>query len=237
MRIMTRLLTVLTVLCVTSLGFAEPLMTLKDGTPEPGVVTGWSGSGKKIELSLRANADPQAVAAAIESGLERVRVKVKAGKLLVLGLSQDDLLKALTEIKLGGDDLDVLAAAAASDDDYDTGSSIRAKKTDDLAKLLADRATTAVGRVKLVSSGSFPNVRVAVQILRGPSGPLSSRIRKGQTIVFFPVIKKTRAGQPDLSDGETVANIGAWFLKKNDVVTVRVGASIKGGFEAAVIMR
>ena len=133
------LITVTLVLAAARPAVAEPLMTMIDGAPSPGVVVGWSADGKKIELTLRDDADPQAVAAAIESEVEGVRVKVRAGKLVAIGLKKAPLLKALTEVELGGDDLDILAEAASADEDFDTGSSLRAKKTASLSKLLKDR--------------------------------------------------------------------------------------------------
>ena len=128
MRYVTHALITLALLAPSTPVAAEPLMTMIDGAPSPAVVIAWTGDGKKIELTLREDADPQAVAAAIESGVDGVRVKVRAGKLVAIGLKKAPLLEALTEVELGGDDLDVLAEAASTEDDYDTGSSLRAKK-------------------------------------------------------------------------------------------------------------
>ena len=236
MRILNQALTVAALMCWTSLGWAEPLVNLKDGVPAPAVVQSWSGTGKKITLTLRPDADVQAVAAAIETSLDRTRVKVRAGELLVIGLSRDDLLKALTEVELGGDDLDVLAAAAEAEDDFDTGSSLRAKKTAALVQLLKNRQTAAVGRVVGVKSGSFPKTRVAIRVLRGPTGKLGQSIRKGQTINFWPVFQRTKGGL-DLNDEATIANLGAWYLKKDDQVQIKVGKKVDGGYEADLILR
>jgi hypothetical protein len=68
-----------------ALASAEPLVKLEGGEPRPGVVTAWTGKDRKVELTLAPGADPAAVAAAIEAQVERVKAKVAAGKVLVLG--------------------------------------------------------------------------------------------------------------------------------------------------------
>lgn len=218
------------------LAFAETLVTMEGGAAKPGVVTSWSGKGKKVELSLKADADAQAVAAAIEAKVDRVRTKVRGGKVLVIGKTQDDLLQALSEVELGGEDDMGLLAAAAMEDDIDSGSSLRAKKTADLKKLLKDRATVAQGKVVGVKSGRFPGTKISVRILSGPTGALGKTIRKGKTIVFVPTLKMKK-GQLDLKDTATQTNLGAYFLKAGDRVKVKVGPPIKGGFEASLITR
>ncbi|MEO1334604.1 MAG: hypothetical protein AAFV29_03135 [Myxococcota bacterium] len=216
--------------------WAEPLLTLEKGEPQPAAVSGWSGAGKKIELTVKEGVDPQTVATAIEASLDRVRVKLKAGKLLVIGMEQAPLLKALADIELGSDDLDVLAEAAAMEDDFDTGSSLRAKKAASLKKRLRDRETTVYGRVVAVKSATFPRTRITVRILRGPRGELGKKIRKGRKIHFQPVLP-ARTSELDYSDAATVANVGAWFLKKNDRVRIKVGKQLKNGYEAQIITR
>ena len=235
MRWVSAALTVVMLVIVPAIGRAEPLLTVKEGAVTPGVVVAWSGEGKKIELTLKEDADTAAVAAAIESSLDRIRVKIKAGQLLVIGLAKDELLSALAGIDVGQDDLDILAAAAEADDEIDTGSSIRAKKVG-VDNLLADRKVTAVGRVVAVKRGTFPATRVIVRILRGPTGQLRKAVRKGKRILFAPRLAKKGAGF-DLSDPATVANLGTWFLKNDDRVRIKIGSPIEGGYEAELIVR
>lgn len=215
---------------------AKPLVVMDGGSAKPGVVTEWSGAGKKIELSLEDGSDAEAVAAAIEANVERVRCKVRGGKVLVIGKTQDDLLPALAGVELGGEDDMGLLAAAAADEGIDSGSSLRAKKTASLAKLFKDRATVAQGKVVAVTQGAFPNVKVSVRILRGPTGDLGKKVRKGKTLHFTPVFSK-KAGKVDFSDAKTQNNLGAYFLKKGDRVRVKVGKAAGDGFEAVVISR
>ena len=227
-----------TALTLAGTTLAAPLVKMEDGTPTPSVVTAWSGKGKKVELALARDADPRAVAAAIEASVDRVRAKVKAGQVLVLGKTVDELLPALAKIDLDGpeDDLTTLAEVSVATDDVDSGSSLRAKKTADLERLLSDRARTAVGKVVSIARVSFPQTEVRVRILRAPSGPLGNVIRKGKTLVFVPQFKQ-KEGTLDLADAETQTNIGAYFLRKGDRVRIRVGQRRGGRYAAEIITR
>ncbi len=222
----------------TSMALAEPLITMSGGKASPGVVTAWSGSGKKITLTVKDGADASEVASAIQSNVDRVKAKVSGGKVLVIGKTQDELLKALSEVELGGggDDLGELAAAAMSDDDSDSGSSLRAKKTAKQDKAFRDRKTVAMGKVEAVKNGKFPNVQVMVRVLRGPIGALGKNVRKGKTVTFTPKLKM-KGGTPDLSDEDTLTNLGAWYLEKGDRVQVKIGKATGNGFEAELISR
>lgn len=216
--------------------FAEPLVTMEGGTTKPGVVTAWSGADKKIELTLKAGADANAVAAAISANVDKAKTKVSGGKVLVLGLAEADLLKALAEVNFGEDDLGALAAAAASDESVDSGSSLRAKKTADLDKIFKDQKVTALGQVVAVEGNKLTDVVVSVKILRAPTGDLAKTIRKGGTVKFKPVLKMNGAN-PDLSDANTQLNLGAYYLEKGDKVQVKIGADQKGTYAAEIITR
>lgn len=216
---------------------AEPLVKMDGGKPSPGVVTAWSGTGDKVELTVKDGADAKAVAAAIQSGVEKVKAKVQGGKVVVTGKPMDDLLKALGGVDFGGgDDFGALAAAAGESDDSGSGSSLRAKKAADLAKLFADQKNTALGKVVSVKPGAFPKSVVIVQVLRGPTGPEGAKIRKGAKIAFTPVLKMKGAAV-DWSDEDTQLNAGAWYMRANDKVRIKLGKEDKGGFEAELIDR
>lgn len=219
-----------------SAAFAEPLVTMEGGTAKPGVVTAWSGTDKKIELTLKAGADANAVAAAISANVDKAKAKVSGGKVLVLGLAEADLLKALAEVNFGEDDLGALAAAAASDESVDSGSSLRAKKTADLDKIFKDQKVTALGQVVAVEGNKLTEVVVSVKILRAPTGDLAKTIRKGATVKFKPALKMNGAN-PDLSDANTQLNLGAYYLEKGDKVQVKIGADQKGTYAAEIITR
>lgn len=230
-------LTVLLAISVSAgLAAAEPLVTMEGGGAKPGVVTAWSGSGKKIELVLKDGSDAQAVAASIKANVDGVRTKIRGGKVLVIGKTQADLLAALAEVDFGGDDDMDLLASAAMEDDLDSGSSLRAKKTTNLKKLMKDRATVAQGKVVSVKTGKYPQARVSVRILSGPTGPLGRKVRKGKTIVFTPLLKMAK-GSPAMSDPNTQTNLGAYYLQKGDRVKIKIGQPLKGGYEAVLITR
>lgn len=217
--------------------FAQSLIEMDGGKPKPALVTAWSGSGKKVELTIKAGTDAAQVAEAIQSSVDGVKkAKVVGGKVQVIGLPQDELLKALADVSLGGDDIGALAAAGMDGDDGGSGSSLRAKKTAKLDAMFKDRATVAKGTVVSVQGGKFPNTTVKVRILAGPTGPAGKKVRKGATVAFVPVIEM-KGGQPDLSDENTQVNVGAWYLEPKDKVKIKVGKEVEGGYEAVVISR
>ncbi len=217
--------------------FAQSLVEMEGGKAKPGLVTAWSGSGKKVELTVKAGTDAKQVAESIQSNVEGVKsAKVVGGKVQVVGLDQDALLKALALVTLGDDDVGALAMAGRDEDDGGSGSSLRAKKTAHVNEMFKDRATVAKGTVVSVGGDKFPSTVIKVKIIAGPTGPSGKQVRKGATIAFTPVIAM-KAGAPDLADENTQVNVGAWYLKPKDSVQVKVGKEIKGGYEAVVISR
>lgn len=223
------------VLCATAL--AEPLVKMDGNTAKPGVVTAWSSSGTRVELTVRNGADPQAVASAIEGGVEKVKAKVTAGKVVVIGKPEAELLPALAQVDFGGgDELGALAQNAGNSGDSDSGSSLRAKKTVDVAALFKDQAITAQGTVSEVTPGKFPETEVTIYILRGPTGELGKDVHKGKKIKFKPVFK-LRNKQVDWADEANQLNIGAWYLQKNDKVFVKIGRGADGSYEATILSR
>ena len=87
-----------------------------------------------------------------------------------------------------------------------------------------------------MKSGKFPDTKVVVQILRGPTGKLGKTIRKGKRIAFYPVVRRNKGGI-DLKEARTRANLGAWYLKKGDRVRVRIGTRTPKGYRADLIVR
>src|SRR5207245_209874 len=141
-----------------------------------------------------------------------------------------------SSVDFGGEDLGALAAAAGGSEESGSGSSLRAKKSADLDKIFADKASTAVGKVVSVEQAKFPETAVTVQILQGPTGPTGDKIKKGAKIKFHPAVKHGGKGV-DWSDSNTQANTGAWYLHDGDSVRVKVGKADKDGFEAVTIDR
>ena len=108
---------------------AEPLIKLEGNKPVASVVTAWSSSGNKVELTIRAGVDPKGVAEAIQGGVEGVKAKVQAGKVVVQGRAEADLLKALAAVELGGTDEFGQLPQGARTASEDSRSSLRAKET------------------------------------------------------------------------------------------------------------
>lgn len=232
-RIFSALAGALLLTCAT----AEPLVTMQGGQAKAGVVTRWEGKGRKVTLSVR-DGQADAVAGAIRDQVDGVRVKIVRGAVQVTGVALDALLPRLAEVELGGgDDALNLLAAASTEDDFGSGSSLRAKKKAQLAALLKDQNKLALGRVRAVHQGQFPNVVVEVRLDRAPAGPLGKKIRKGQTIRFQPKFSQ-KGDHIDWRVAENQWNVGAWHLRAGDRVKVRVGAEQKdGSFAADVITR
>jgi hypothetical protein len=214
---------------------AEPLVKMDGGKAKPGVVTAWSSSGPKVELTIRDGVSADAVASTIEGNVEKVKAKVQGGKVVVIGKAEADLLSALSSVDFGGDDIGALAKSGGGSGD-DSGSSLRAKKVADLDAMFKDQAISAQGTVADVAQGKYPEAEVTVNILRAPSGALGKDIRKGQKVKFKPVLK-LKGKDIDWSDENTQLNAGAWYLHKNDQVMVKIGKGSGGTYEATIITR
>lgn len=215
---------------------AEALVSFKDGTAQPGIIASWSGSGKKIELTVADGQNAKDIAEAIKDGVERVKVKVRSGKILVKGKKLDDLLKALAEVDMGEGDLGEFAAVSLDSGDG-SGSSFRAKLTKSQDnKYFAKAEEVAVAQVGRVIAGKYPQIAIEMRIRRAPLGALGKEIRKGKKLVFYPQLK-LKNGLPDLSDETTRMNLAAWYLRKGDEVRIQVGAKQKKGYQIKALRR
>jgi hypothetical protein len=216
---------------------AEPLVKMEGATAKPNVVTAWTSSGTKVELTIKAGVDAKAVADSIEANVEKVKAKVQGGKVVVIGKAEADLLKALSAVDFGGEgDVGALANAAMQGDEADSGSSLRAKKTADLEKMFKDQAITAQGTVADAGGATFPQAELVVSVTRAPSGELGKTVRKGAKIKFKPVLKMKGAAV-DWADENTQINAGAWYLQKGDKVLVKIGKNNNGVYDAEIISR
>lgn len=213
---------------------AEPLVVMEGAQAKPGVVTSWSSSGKKVTLTVRKDANATAVAKTItdETG---AKAKVTGDKILVIGKTEDELLSAMSQVDFGGDPT-LLAAASFKSDGFDSGSSLRAKKTADMAKLMKDQSHSLKGRVAGIQYGKFPETVLAIQVLRGPTGALAKTIRKGATLKFKPMLKK-KGEAIDFGDETTQQNASGWYLEKGDTVEIRIGTATQDVFEAELVTR
>ncbi|MBK8014683.1 MAG: hypothetical protein IPK13_25440 [Deltaproteobacteria bacterium] len=233
---LSRLLLVGTLAACTSSSRAqaEPLVVMEGANAKPGIVTSWSSSGKKVTLTVRKDANATAVAKTItdETG---AKAKVTGDKILVIGKTEEELLNAMSQVDFGGDPT-LLAAASFKSDGFDSGSSLRAKKTADMAKLMKDQSHSLKGKVTDIQYGKFPETILAIRVLRGPTGELAKTIRKGATLKFRPALKK-KGEITDFTDETTQQNASGWYLEKGDTVEIRVGKSSQDVFEAELITR
>lgn len=224
---------------VTGLAFAEALVKVTDSGVEPGLVQSWTGDEREVELTLRSDADPLQVAEAIESAVERVRAKVRAGKVVVRGKSVEELMPLLADVEVGGDAaLAELAQLEVGQDSYGSGSSLRAKKKKRIDAAFKDRSKVAVARVLAVEALEFPDVKLTVQVLSSPTGSLKKKVFKGKRIVVRPEFARTETGKIDFEADNTRVNLVAYYLEPNDRVKLRLEKELEGGeFLAGAIAR
>jgi len=229
-------LTLLFAAGVAPVALAETLVVVTDSGVEPRVVTAWEADGREVELSLRGDAEPSEVAAAIEDGIDRVKAKVRAGKVVVLGKSLEELLPLLAVIDVGGgDSISELDELAAADADFGSGSSLRAKKKAAVDAEFADPERTLVGQVLAVAYGEYPRTRVKLRVLQSPRGDLGDEAARGRVIVVVPRILR-EDGAVQWGDSVTRMNAGAWYLEPEDRVRVRIGAAdAPGGSDEAFV--
>ena len=215
---------------------AENLVKLDDGEPQSSVLTSWTEKGSKSIFTVRDGEDPKEIVELINEEISGIKAKVRAGKIQIKGKPLAELLPLLAEINLEEEEDFGALASASFDADFDSGSSLRAKKVADVKKLLSDSQVVAIGKVMGVQRGTFPRTLVLVQILRGPKGALASSIKKGGKIKFEPAFTRKK-GQIDWSAHSNQVNAGAWYARPGDKVVVRIGSTLKGAYEAELFER
>lgn len=222
---------------LVSIARAETLVVVSDEGVQPQVVTAWSADGREVELSLRGDADPAAVADAIEAGIDRVKAKVRAGRVVVIGKSLEELLPLLAVIDVGGgDSLAELDQLAAVDTELGSGSSLRAKLEAERESAFADPEQTLVAQVVDVDPAAYPRVRLRLRVLQSPRGDLKKAAPRGRTILVVPHIPSDD-GHVKWGDPATRMNAGAFYLQPKDRVRVRISGGADGVFVAEAIAR
>lgn len=216
---------------------AESLVVVADDGVEPRVVTAWEADGREVILSVRGDANPAEVASAIESGIDRVKAKVRSGRVVVLGKSLEELLPLLAVVEVGEQgSLAELDQLAAVDADFGSGSSLRAKRRAATDAAFADPATTLVGQVLGVEYADYPRTRVKLRVLRSPRGDLETVAARGRVIEVVPHIPRID-GRVQWDQEVTQMNAGAWYLEPKDRVRVRLGMTDDGKLVAEAIAR
>jgi|GEM_PF-1208927 len=216
--------------------FAEHLVKMDEGQAQASVLTSWSQKGSKSTFTVRDGEDPREIVELINEEISGVKAKVRAGKIQIKGKPLNELLPLLAEINLEEEEDFGALASVSFDADFDSGSSLRAKKVADVNKLLSDAKVVAIGKVLGVQRGKFPRTLVMVQILRGPKGTLSTSIKKGGKIKFEPSFTR-KQGQVDWEIPSNQVNAGAWYTRPGDKVVIRIGHALKGAYEAELFER
>ena len=216
--------------------FAEHLVKMDAGQAQASVLTSWSQKGSKSTFTVRDGEDPREIVELINEEISGVKAKVRAGKIQIKGKPLSELLPLLAEINLEEEEDFGALASVSFDTDFDSGSSLRAKKVADVKKLLSDANTVAIGKVIGIQRGTFPRTLVMVQILRGPKGTLGESIKKGGKIKFEPSFTRKK-DQVDWQVQSNQVNAGAWYARPGDKVVIRIGSTLKGAYEAEIFER
>ncbi|MBK8014684.1 MAG: hypothetical protein IPK13_25445 [Deltaproteobacteria bacterium] len=201
---------------------ADPIV--KQGA-QPGVAASWSANGKTATtLVIASGYNAADVAKAISQAIPTATAKAKADKVLVSGLSTDDLLKKLQTIDVDPalDDIDtMLSALQFANADDGSGSSIRATKSADFTDVMGEQNEQISAKVVSVKRDRFPLVFVTVKIESMPKGNAPAGIKRGQRITVLPRVK-SKKGLIDPEDKASKLNVGAWYAQPGDRVKIRL---------------
>ncbi|MFO0723155.1 MAG: hypothetical protein U1E65_05195 [Myxococcota bacterium] len=206
---------------------ADPL--LKTGQ-KPGGVTAWATAGGTTTLTLAAGFSAEAVAFAIQKNIAGSKATAAGGKVAVTGVEEKALLAALEKIDVaGGEDVDAMVAALQGVGG-DEGSSIRATKQADFSKVVAPSTPPLAGTVVSVKHGKYPYVAVTIQLSDVPKGVEGIKAKDQITVV--PRIE-SKNGVVAPTDDRSKTNIGAWYVRPGDPVTVALEGQTAQGFWVA----
>lgn len=226
---------------VAAVSFASASVALADSVVspggKPGVATKWTKGADGVTLTLKEGFDPAAVAEAIGKGVPGAKAKAAGAKVVVSGVDEKKLIAALEKVQVeAGDDVNAMFAAmqkpGGGGDEEGSGSSIRAtNKTTVPGGEVTEQVSGTVVDVKY---GTYPHVAVVITVDESPDG---SEAKKGAKITVLPIVKM--AGKAvDSSDEASKTNIGAWYARAGDKVTVKLtGKPEKGAWQAVLFER
>lgn len=217
--------TLVAALLVASTAAADPVV---NAGAKPGVAAAWSQEGDAVALDVASGYEASAVADAITAGVPGTQVKVDGQRVVVSGVPQAALLKALEKIDVSpaGDDVDAMLSALQNPGGEEDGSGSSIRATNNTAELDAVRGPPGelvFGKVVKVRRARFPLVFITVKVARGPKAGTPA---KGDTIVVLPRVK-SRNGVVDPDDATSKLNVGAWYAQPGDRVKVRLESKEK----------
>lgn len=216
---------------VPGLASAEPLVGLGG---KPAAAKSWSAKGNVVTLTLADGFSASEAASAIEAQVPGAKAKASGEtKVVVSGVEEAKLIAALekVEVEAALDDVNQMFSALHGADDGDTsGSSIRATSAADFSQVVKDPEARFAASVVEVKHGTYPFVAVTVKIEQLPKGVVA--LKKGETITVVPRIDATK-GVIAKDDQRSRTNVGAWYAKKGDKVSLKLEGKTKQGFWVA----
>ena len=209
---------------VPTVAWADPVVQ-PDG--KAGAATAWRTEGSTVVLTIDDKYDATEVAQAITETVAGARAQAKEDKVMVTGVAEAPLLKALAKVSVDPllDDVDSMLQAlqVGGDRDEGTGSSIRATKAMAMEALFGPPGQRLTATVLAVTRGKFPLVLVTIRI---DSAPKDARVHEKQRITVVPRVP-TRNGRIAPADAQSLVNVGAWYAEVGDRIELRLGAPRK----------
>ena len=208
------------VLLLPAVAIADPVV---GPGGKPSAAVSWSSSGGAVVLKISSDFDAATVAKAISSGVPGATAKADDEQVVVSGVKEADLLKALekVEVEQASDDVDEMLSALQNPggDEEGSGSSIRATQAADLSGVLGKKTELIRAKVIAVKRHRFPLVMVTVRLEKVPKSVKG--LRRGATITVIPRVK-SRNGIIDPNDKASKLNVGAWYAQRGDKVMLRL---------------
>jgi hypothetical protein len=226
----------LTLLAAPLAAGADPLVAAGG---KPGVAKSWTAKGDTATLVLAEGFVPADVAAAIEKGVAGTTAKAQGNnKVVVSGKPLPELLGALEKVDVSPplDDVNQMFAAlqgagGGGGEGEGSGSSIRATSDADFSAVIEDRTASAEATVVEVKHGDYPFVAITVSLVSVPKAA-ANWLKKGEKVTVVPRINAVR-GVIAKGDEQSKINVGAWYAKKGDKVSLKLEGKTKQGFWVA----
>ncbi len=200
---------------------------------KPGAAASWTTTADSVTFVLADGVDGAKVAQTLKERLATAKVALDGKKLTVSGVPSATLLDQLSGLSLSGE-ADPLAALAGlgggqpANEAPEGGGSIRASTPRNVGGMIgpqtaepqasatepsADNMVEA--EVVDVSRGAFPQVSLKLKVKKNAkAGPLKEKLDKGDTFSGAVMVST------NLTDPKNQRNLGAYYLKKGDKVSV-----------------
>lgn len=193
---------------------------------KPGVAQSWSAADNSVTLTIAKGFEARAVADAIQKTVSGAVARAEGDKVIVTGVSKDQLLSQLEKVDVpeAGDDVDAMLTSLQNQgggSEEGSGSSIRATQMVDFSEVLGKKEELLTGKVVQVQRQQFPLVLVTVKLAQVPRELASHALKPGATITVLPRVH-SRNGVVDPKDRPSTLNLGAWYAQAGDSVAFRL---------------